>query len=206
MQLDFGTPVTAMLWPKTDTIHHLTLFPREDFRVRLYFERFCADNDGVANWTTFLPDTPLRINGLKDFWIHKRHMSSIDRSPSLVSGFTEAGQDRRRANYLEDRMLDFSTPITGMLWLEDGAQPKQVILYPREDLRVRLEDNLMVLNEVGLLEDDDAGPQRFCLDAHTGIGAWWSCLWDTPLKVCGPGDTLLLSREDSPRVPTLQLM
>ncbi|KAJ7602024.1 hypothetical protein B0H17DRAFT_1222912 [Mycena rosella] len=142
MQLDFGTPVTQMLWPKTDTIHHLTLFPCEDFRVRLvdhkkalshigvellehqYFERFCADNDGVANWTTFLPDTPLRINGvgdtllirwrgvdqLKDFWTHERHMSSIDRSPSLLSGFTEAGQDRRRANYLEDRMLDFSIP------------------------------------------------------------------------------------------------
>lgn len=55
-------------------------------------------------------------------------------------------------------------------------------------MRVRLSDHAVVLAAAGFDEKKDVA--RYCR-AH-GVGSWVRCLWDTPLKISGVGDTLLL--------------
>ncbi|KAJ7286828.1 hypothetical protein C8J57DRAFT_1495322 [Mycena rebaudengoi] len=104
---------------------------------------------------------------------------------------TEASLTRRRADYPQDDTLDFGTPVSTMIWIGDDQEPVQLILYPREDLRVRLSDHKIALAQVGLEPTLHRYLARYIRDAD-GLGGWMDCRWDTPLRVYAPGDSLLI--------------
>ncbi|KAJ7697462.1 hypothetical protein B0H17DRAFT_1197518 [Mycena rosella] len=103
----------------------------------------------------------------------------------------------RCADHSNDELLDFGTQILGMLWLEDNAEPLQVILYPQEDLRVRLSVHNIALGAAGF-EKGLKGIQVYVRDPlrNGGQGGWLDCNWETPLRVRAPGDAILLSYSD----------
>ncbi|KAJ7663593.1 hypothetical protein B0H17DRAFT_1144000 [Mycena rosella] len=105
------------------------------------------------------------------------------RSCSLGPRQIHSALSRRRADHSNDELLDFGTQILGMLWLEDNAEPLQVILYPREDLRVRLSDHKIALGAAGF-EKGPKGIQVYVRDPlrNGGQGGWLDCNWETPLR------------------------
>ncbi|KAJ6494600.1 hypothetical protein DFH09DRAFT_1290631 [Mycena vulgaris] len=190
LSLAFGMQITAMLWrePNIPPVQ-ITLFPREDLRVRLSDHKpalaavgFEPQTDQRWSWrlealhlghpllvsdvgdTLLVCHTP--AHHMKDFGYHAPHMIAFDPFPSPILARTADGEHRRRDPFPSDGLLDFSTPITAMIWIEDDVNPVQVIVYPREDLRVRLQDNEMALMEVGFQPQDGrrlvlaAGPPR----------------------------------------------
>ncbi|KAJ6499883.1 hypothetical protein DFH09DRAFT_1102808 [Mycena vulgaris] len=62
---------------------------------------------------------------------------------------------RLQADHPSDALLDFDTPILAMIWISDTAKPVQVIIYPREDLRVRLSDHKVALGAVAFEKGTD---------------------------------------------------
>ncbi|KAJ7934698.1 hypothetical protein B0H13DRAFT_1854994 [Mycena leptocephala] len=105
---------------------------------------------------------------------------------------TEASKARRRREYPMDDHLDFNTQILVMLWLKDDENPLKLVLYPREDLRVRLSDYKVVLAEAGL-EQTDLKLHVYVADSRGVQGAWIRCAWDAPLRVHGAGDGRVFS-------------
>ncbi|KAJ7441687.1 hypothetical protein FB451DRAFT_1190871 [Mycena latifolia] len=208
----------------------IVLYPREDLRVRLCdhklalslvgFEqqefqhpaRYYCDG-GAGKWWNCAWNTPLKISGpgdtillaatglfeLKRFEIHEPHLRALDASPTYAGGLTEASKSRRRKEYTSDSLLDFNTPVATMIWLQEEDRLVQLILYPREDLRVRLCDHTPALAAIGFQPQDGGLVERF--HRQEGAGSWWTCTWETPLKVSGAGDTLLLC---NPGIQSLQ--
>ncbi|KAJ7463253.1 hypothetical protein FB451DRAFT_1180346 [Mycena latifolia] len=181
-------------------------------------ERHYRDDD-VGKWWPCAWDTPLKVSGpgdmillavpgltdLKDFFTHELHMRAIDTFPPagqypvpILSSLTDVSKIHRRKEHASDFLLDFGTPVTAMIWKQNCARPVQVVLYPREDLRVRFCDHIKALAAVGFEQQHDRQVERFHREG--GLGTWWSCTWATPLKVSGTGDTLLLSYEDVDRL------
>ncbi|KAJ7252243.1 hypothetical protein C8J57DRAFT_1520082 [Mycena rebaudengoi] len=109
--------------------------------------------------------------------------------------FTASSAMRCRMNHPRDDELDFETPITAMIWIEDDQVPLQISLYPREDMRVRLSDHRVALAAAGFKEIEGKCVQHFVRKGN-GRGVWTECAWDTPLRVFAVGDALLLSHED----------
>ncbi|KAJ7453633.1 hypothetical protein B0H11DRAFT_1926774 [Mycena galericulata] len=205
-------PIQVMLYPREDyrvrlSDHKLILASvgfEQGAKGNKYPRRYCRDH-GLGVWTAFTWDTPLRVFGrgdtilirpevsghLKSFSVHSAHMDSGDIFPSQEPLVTHSSILRRADDYASDHLLDFSTAITVMIWLESNVEPVQTIVYPREDLRVRLSDHKETLQAVGFSDETGKVPQRWYREE--GVGSWWTCAWDTPLKVCGAGDTILLS-------------
>jgi hypothetical protein len=74
---------------------------------------------------------------------------------------------------------------------QDNEPHAQVTLYPREDMRIRLSDHKLALAEVGF----EKGKGPICVyaeDARRQSG-WYTCTWDTPLRVNKVGDVLMLT-------------
>ncbi|KAJ7073386.1 hypothetical protein B0H15DRAFT_963739 [Mycena belliarum] len=118
-------------------------------------------------------------------------LTSSHRWSPLGRRASEVSRGRRGLAAPTDKYLDFDTQITTMIWLADNTDPVQTVLYPREDLRVRLSDHKLELAGIGLeIAAQEFLPARFYRE--TGAGRWWTCGWNTPLKVCAPGDTILL--------------
>lgn len=71
------------------------------------------------------------------------------------------------------------------------------MVYPREDLRVRLSDHKIALSKVGF-EKGNTSIQVYIRDSleEGGQGHWWECTWDTPLRVHNTGDAIMLCYED----------
>jgi hypothetical protein len=74
-------------------------------------------------------------------------------------------------------------------------KPVQAIIYPREDLRVRLEDHSDALDSIGFQRRP--GKQLKVFLRRDGLGSWVACRWDTPLKISGPGDALMIAHEET---------
>ncbi|KAJ6573572.1 hypothetical protein DFH09DRAFT_1079126 [Mycena vulgaris] len=179
--------------------------PQTDKLVHRYFH----SDDGVGGWRPCTWDTPLLVSDvgdtlllchtpahhMKDFGYHAPHMIAFDPFPSPILARTADGEHRRRDPFPSDGLLDFSTPITAMIWIEDGVNPVQVIVYPREDLRVRLQDNEMALMEVGFQPQEGRFVRRFYRGRGGAVGSWWPCNWKTPLMVSGAGGTLLICHD-----------
>ncbi|KAJ6524119.1 hypothetical protein DFH09DRAFT_1329645 [Mycena vulgaris] len=68
---------------------------------------------------------------------------------------TQMSRWRLQADHPSDALLDFDTPILAMIWISDTAKPVQVIIYPREDLRVRLSDHKVALGAVAFEKGTD---------------------------------------------------
>ncbi|KAJ7889988.1 hypothetical protein B0H13DRAFT_2341229 [Mycena leptocephala] len=104
---------------------------------------------------------------------------------------TDANKHRRRANLPTDRYLDFDKPMLGVIWVKDNEPHAQVTLYPHEDMRIRLSDHKVALAEVGF----EKGKGPICVyseDARRQAG-WYTCNWDTPIRVHKVGDVLMLT-------------
>ncbi|KAJ7609368.1 hypothetical protein DFH06DRAFT_1148484 [Mycena polygramma] len=156
-----------------------------------------------CNW-----DTPLRVSGrgdtlllgrkgvtqATDFHLHMPHLLTRDVSPPPELRYTDRSLLRRAADHVSDRFLDFHTQIPTMIWTKEGAEPVQIVLYPREDLRVRLCDHAEALAAVGFTQDDVKYPQRHLRE--DGVGVWRPFAWDTPLKISAAGDALLIGAPD----------
>lgn len=80
-----------------------------------------------------------------------------------------------------------------LIYFQDGRPPAQLTVYPREDLRVFLSDHKIALAEVGFEQQDVKEPARYYQALGPRPGAWWRCTWNTPLRVRGRGDTILLA-------------
>ncbi|KAJ6526486.1 hypothetical protein DFH09DRAFT_1095199 [Mycena vulgaris] len=103
---------------------------------------------------------------------------------------TQMSRWRLEADHPSDALLDFNTPILAMVWFEDELKPAQIVVYPHEDLRVRLCDHKIALAAVGFAKGTD-GIQVYVQNG--GEAAWRDCNWDTPLRVYAAGDAILLS-------------
>ncbi|KAJ7443165.1 hypothetical protein FB451DRAFT_1190286 [Mycena latifolia] len=188
--LDFDIQITVMIWLE------VVLYPREDLRVRLCDHKIVLAEVGLEQQHVQRPERHYRDDDVGKWW-----PCAWD-TPLKVSGPGDtillAVLIRRRKEHASDFLLDFGTPVTAMIWKQNCARPVQVVLYPREDLRVRLCDHIKALAAVGFEQQHDRQVERFHREG--GLGTWWSCTWATPLKVSGTGDTLLLSYEDVDRL------
>ncbi|KAK6992756.1 hypothetical protein R3P38DRAFT_3372384 [Favolaschia claudopus] len=177
--------------------HQQDRYPR-----RYYF----TEATGTGQWVGCTWNTPLRVFGrgdtivlctpqvsdFKDFDITIPHVRTSRPYPASFLPNTDEWRTRRNALVSpSDRELDFSTPVSTMLWIKDYEEPKQIILYPRDDLRVRLSDHRAQLKRLGFREKPDVFVERLIREHDTAL--WIRCGWDTPLPVGAPGDALLLT-------------
>ncbi|KAJ7213673.1 hypothetical protein C8J57DRAFT_1255973 [Mycena rebaudengoi] len=70
---------------------------------------------------------------------------------------TEALARRIRHAHSQDHQLTFGMPVTVIIWMFDESNPTQIILYPREDGRLRLTDNAEAICAEDGWEDYDTG-------------------------------------------------
>ncbi|KAJ7934697.1 hypothetical protein B0H13DRAFT_1854993 [Mycena leptocephala] len=108
----------------------------------------------------------------------------------------------RLSYYASNELLDFNTQVLVLIWLKSDELPLQRILYPREDLRVRLADHLSVLRGIGV---NPEVPYPLRHSYQDDYGSWSRCGWDTPLKVSAPGDVLLIAVPGLTRYKAMQL-
>ncbi|KAJ7238476.1 hypothetical protein C8J57DRAFT_1528788 [Mycena rebaudengoi] len=104
---------------------------------------------------------------------------------------TAALARRIKSAYSKDHLLAFGAPVTVVIWMFDECKPAQIILYPREDGRVRLADNAEAINAQDGWDDYDTGYFELWMVNKWGVGTWEKAKWNTPLKV-PTGNTLLI--------------
>ncbi|KAF8131734.1 hypothetical protein K438DRAFT_1885390, partial [Mycena galopus ATCC 62051] len=202
--LDFGTPITTLLWLRVDDLRVRLSDHRIAFRAVGFEEqdiprprRYYHDEDGPT-WVRCSWDTPLRVAGPgdtillkrkdvdseRDFAVHEPHLKNIDVLTSSELRYTETSVELHLSYYASNQLLDFNTQVLVLIWLKSDELPLQMILYPREDLRVRLADHLSVLRIAGV---NPGVPYMLRHSYQDDYGSWTCCGWDTPLKVSAPG-------------------
>ncbi|KAJ7211445.1 hypothetical protein C8J57DRAFT_1539559 [Mycena rebaudengoi] len=104
---------------------------------------------------------------------------------------TEALARRIRRAHSHDHRLAFGMPVTVIIWMFDESNPTQIILYPREDGRLRLADNAEAICAEDGWEDYDTGFFELWMLNEQGLGTWEKARWNTPLRV-PVGNSLLV--------------
>ncbi|KAJ7279515.1 hypothetical protein C8J57DRAFT_1221176 [Mycena rebaudengoi] len=104
---------------------------------------------------------------------------------------TEALARRIRRAHSQDHQLAFGMPVTVIIWMFDESNPTQIILYPREDGRLRLADNAEAICAEDGWEDYDTGFFELWMLNERGLGTWEKARWNTPLSV-PMGNSLLI--------------
>ncbi|KAF8143246.1 hypothetical protein K438DRAFT_1876473 [Mycena galopus ATCC 62051] len=215
-------PIQLVLYPRDDlrvrlSDHQIALrtvgFEEQNIpRPRRYY---CDHEDGPT-WVRCSWDTPLRVAGPgdtillkhkdvdseRDFAVHEPHLKNTDVFTSSEPRYTETSVELRLSYYASNQLLDFNTQVLVLIWLKSDEFPLQMILYPREDLRVRLADHLSVLRGVGV---NPEVPYMLRHSYQDDYGSWTRCGWDTPLKVSAPGDVLLIAVPGLTRYKAMQL-
>ncbi|KAJ7213670.1 hypothetical protein C8J57DRAFT_1255970 [Mycena rebaudengoi] len=105
---------------------------------------------------------------------------------------TEALARRIRRTYPKDYLLDFSAPVTVVIWTGEIPMPAELILFPREDGRLWFADNYSDLEKFDINDLKEEYFKVWVVN-EWGMGTWEKGNWNTPLRV--PAANALLIRD-----------
>ncbi|KAF8955834.1 hypothetical protein BDZ97DRAFT_1926212 [Flammula alnicola] len=91
---------------------------------------------------------------------------------------------------IQATVFDKSLGVTLMAWTKNNARFVEMVLYPREDARVRLSDFKVLLGSKGIEQTQDIEIYHF------GHARWLPALWNTPHIVPSRGHALLMRYAD----------
>ncbi|KAJ7238477.1 hypothetical protein C8J57DRAFT_1528789 [Mycena rebaudengoi] len=113
-------------------------------------------------------------------------------STQQVRPATEALARRIRRGYPKDYLLDFGAAVTVLIWTGKIPLPVELILFPREDGRLRFADNYSALKEANIDDRNDEYFKVWVVN-EWGMGTWEKSKWNTPLPI--PAANALLIRD-----------